>query len=111
MLGTAIMKCIFPIAALLLVLTGCGKEEPGPAASESCYNKLRQIDGAKQAWADEHHKTTNDTPTWEDLRGYLKTVPFTCPNGGTYTLGQIGELPTCSIPEDTAYWRKHMEGK
>ena len=23
---------------------------------------------------------------------------FTCPQGGTYTIGSVGEKPTCSIP-------------
>src|SRR5947209_12502135 len=103
------MKFVSAITLLLFIATGCGHKEPGPAASESCQNKLRQIDTAKQAWADDHHKTTNDTPTWESLLGYLKTTPLACPNGGTYTLGRVGQLPTCSIPEDTAYWRENMK--
>jgi len=102
------MRFVLPLIVLVFALTGC---DPGPAAGESCSNKLRQIDGAKQMWADEHHKMTNDIPTWEDLRGYLKTAPLTCPNGGTYTLGRIDELPTCSIPKDTDYWKKNMEGR
>src|SRR5215471_2882162 len=73
----------------------------------SCINNLRQICMAKEQWAKESHKTTNDAPTWDDLRGYLKPKPWKCPNGGTYTIGRIGELPICSIPKDTAYWREH----
>src|SRR5258708_2396066 len=92
-LGDVTMRCPLPIFALVLALAGCGRDEPEPASGESCYNRLRQIDGAKQFWSDEHHKTTNDVPTWEDLRQHLgRTVPLTCPNGGTYTLGRIGEL-------------------
>ena len=100
----------FTLSLILLVplLAGCG---PGPAASESCVSKLRQIDGAKEYWAEQNHKATNDAPTWEDLRSYMKSVPLVCPNGGTYTLGRVDELPTCSIPKDTDYWKKSMGGK
>jgi 4-amino-4-deoxy-L-arabinose transferase-like glycosyltransferase len=32
-----------------------------------CINTLRQIDGAKQQWALENHKTTNDVPLWPEI--------------------------------------------
>jgi hypothetical protein len=75
-------------------------------SQNSCINLLRQIEGAKDLWMTEHHKTTNDTPTWADLRPYLHdAVPLQCPNGGVYTIGKAGELPSCSIARDTDYWR------
>jgi hypothetical protein len=48
------------------------------------------------------HKTTNDIPTWGDLHDYLERQGVTngmpiCPNGGTYTLGKIGDPAKCSI--------------
>lgn len=61
------------------------------------------IDGAKNAWALENHKTTNDVPTDADLFGdasYIRAKPA-CPLGGTYTLGATGEKPRCSIPGHT----------
>ena len=70
-----------------------------------CVNYLWEIDAGKREWALEQHKTTNDTPTWEDLRPYLKNSPYTCPNGGIYTIGRVGEMPTCSISNDTARFR------
>jgi ABC-type proline/glycine betaine transport system substrate-binding protein len=69
-------------------------------ASNACVMHLRQIEGAKQQWAVENHKTTNDVPTWNDLRSYVGRSPgqvLTCPEGGTYTLGRVGEPPRCSI--------------
>jgi hypothetical protein len=80
------------------------------AASRSsaapCAARLIVLDGCKQYWAQANNKTTNDTPTWDDLRGYLPSewtnnywtngIPF-CPEGGTYTLGRVGVPPTCSI--------------
>jgi hypothetical protein len=51
---------------------------------------------------EEHHKTTNDMVTWDDVRPYFshdgKAIP-SCPGGGTYILGKMNESPTCSIPK------------
>ena len=63
----------------------------------ACINNLRQIDAAKQQWALEKGKKATDTPTKEDLLPYLRGWPV-CPQGGTYTIGAVGEPPTCSIP-------------
>jgi len=68
------------------------------AAKESCISLLREIDGASQVWQEEHHKGTNEVPTWEDLKPYCRHVPLVCPQGGSYTLGALATEPTCSIP-------------
>ena len=65
-----------------------------------CINILRSIDGANQTWALDKGKTTNDTPTWDDIRPYLSRdgkIP-NCPQGGIYTLGRKATPPTCSYP-------------
>jgi hypothetical protein len=63
----------------------------------ACINNLRQIDAAKNEWALEKGKSASDIPTREDLLPYLRSWPV-CPAGGTYTIGPVGEQPTCSIP-------------
>ena len=75
-------------------------------ATAPCVVRLIAIDGFKTEWALEHNKTTNDIPTWGDLRPYLPDEwtnrdwtngrPI-CPDGGTYSLGRVGKPPTCSI--------------
>jgi hypothetical protein len=68
----------------------------------ACINNLRLIDAAKQQWALEYKKQTTDTPTMDDLRPYIGRGPNgelpVCPDGGTYTIGTVGEKPTCSNP-------------
>jgi hypothetical protein len=78
------------------------------AAKESCFAKMRKIEGAIATWAMEHHKTTNEVVTWADLVGPGKYLPDrpACPHGGTYSITTVGAGPTCSIPEDTAYFRQ-----
>jgi hypothetical protein len=67
------------------------------AQENGCINNLRQIDAAKQQWALEKNKTATDVPTAGDIAPYLLKMP-TCPAGGTYTIGAVGEKPTCSLP-------------
>ena len=72
------------------------------ARTNTCINNLRYIDGAKQQWALVNRKQSTDTPTMEDLRPYVGrgatgTLPV-CPDGGFYTVGSVGQKPTCSIP-------------
>src|SRR5206468_12057348 len=78
-----------------------------------CVHNLMQIDSTKDLWMKDNGKTTNDLPTWEDLRPYFQDWfvkewgtngrPI-CPAGGTYILGRAGEPPRCSIggPEHTS---------
>ncbi len=66
---------------------------------DACINNLRQIDGAKNEWALEKGKANGTPVTAADIAPYLQggALPK-CPGGGTYTIGKIGEKPTCSIP-------------
>jgi hypothetical protein len=68
----------------------------------ACINNLRLIDAAKQQWALENKKQSTDKPAVSDIqrflgRGAQGEMPV-CPAGGVYTIGAVGELPTCSIP-------------
>ena len=74
------------------------------AMQNTCINNLRQIEGAKNAWAFENGKTNGTPVTEADIKPYLKlgaggNFPK-CPAGGTYTIGRVGEVPTCSVPEN-----------
>jgi hypothetical protein len=68
------------------------------AIQNACINNLRQIDGAINQWALEKGKAKGDKITEADITPYLvgRKMP-TCPAGGKYTLGKVGESPTCSI--------------
>jgi hypothetical protein len=80
-----------------VALTGCGR---GRAAKVSCVAWLKQIEIAKYNWAEENGKYADDIPTDSDLFGpdrYMGRKP-SCPQGGTYILGKVGEYPRCSIP-------------
>lgn len=72
-------------------------ERGSRAMQSACLNNPMQIDGAKKMWADHHHSTTNEVPTWGDLVGSYLKERRSCPAGGTYTIGRVGEKPKCSI--------------
>jgi len=68
----------------------------------ACINNLRQIDGAKQQWALENHKTSADAaPTSTSLTPYLGRGSNgnwpKCPANGSYTVNGISVTPTCSL--------------
>ena len=75
-----------------------------------CVNNLRQIDAAKNEWAWENGKTKGVVCTESDIKSYIKldakgNLPK-CPLGGTYTIGKIGESPTCSLAKNYSPYHK-----
>ena len=98
------------VLVCLMVFFGCSmaiysRLPLGPHSRTSpdnvCINNLRLIDAAKQQWALEEKKTATDTPTWDDLKPYFgreyRPGQLKCPLGGVYTIGAVGDVPTCSI--------------
>jgi hypothetical protein len=85
--------------------------------TEECVHSLYHLCEAKGAWAREHQATNGATPTWSDLRPHYigpanwpTTEPAPrCPGGGTWAIGRIDEMPTCSIAAHTAALRHEFE--
>lgn len=71
-------------------------------SENSCINNLRQIDNAKQMWAQDNKKADTDMPTSDDIKVYIKNSTFPkCPKGGSYSIGRVNEDPKCSIGGDS----------
>ncbi len=69
------------------------------AQRNACIANLKQIDGAKTLWALDTGAASGDTVLMTDLvTAYIKATP-SCPGGGTYTIGTVGEDPTCSVTD------------
>jgi len=68
----------------------------GLSSAAGCINNLRQIDAAKFQWMYEKGKTTNDVPTWDDIRPYMAHEVH-CPGGGIYKIGRVREPTICSV--------------
>jgi hypothetical protein len=102
-LGVGILSAFVAIICLP-VFIGCHNTT---AAVPRCVGNLEIIEMCKGNWRNQYSKTSNDIPSWDDLRNEL--MPYTnrtgggtngvpvCPDGGTYSIGRVGEPPTCSI--------------
>ena len=96
-----VSKVILTVAVLLTIASmwvpglrrRYGPREPHTIP---CIVNLHQLQAAKEQWALEKHKATNEVPMWSDVNGYIRQG-LTCPQGGTYKLRPVGELPKCSI--------------
>lgn len=68
------------------------------AQMQACIMNLKAIDGAKEMWATENRKSDGDAVDEAQVSEYLKDKKKPkCPGGGTYTYGNVGEPPTCSV--------------
>jgi hypothetical protein len=92
---------LVPLVAVPAVLAGVALPAFAKAKAKSqevaCKNNIRQLQIAKQMWAQDKNKSTQDTPTWDDLKPYLGGANIKCPSGGEYELNSVGEQPTCSV--------------
>jgi hypothetical protein len=84
-----------------IAVTAPGETPRQAVMRSACITNLRQIDAAKNQFALEKGKKNGDPVTEADIKPYLKldangNIPK-CPGGGKYTIGKVGELPTCSI--------------
>ena len=66
------------------------------ARKSICINNMRQIDSAKEQWALENGKSTEDEPTEAEVAAYIRSSFPQCPSNGTYTIGDLGHLQSCS---------------
>jgi len=65
----------------------------------ACINNLRQIDAAKQQWAQQNNKPSGTPVTPGDIARFLRgNILPTCPAGGIYLINSVGLPPTCSTP-------------
>lgn len=67
--------------------------------ASACVRNLKEIVSAKERWAMDNNKGAEAQPALSDLIGsdkYLKNTPI-CPRQGTYDVGSMNVLPTCTI--------------
>ena len=81
----------------------------------ACQENLAKIDGSKEQYGLEFKLANGAAITMGELiqpggvnigEGYLKKEPI-CPAGGAYTVGNLGENPTCSYTSTSTWSEKH----
>ena len=102
--GKSILARVCLWGGLLAVLLVAAAGQIKPRRTEcknACINNLRQIDGAKEQYALEHKISPGTVVTAAQVGEYIKggVVP-PCPGEGNYSIGAIGEPPTCNFLEN-----------
>ena len=104
--GCLVVRTLFAVILTVGVIS-C---EVRSSKISGCVLDLRNIQVCKELWADNYSKTSNDIPTWDDLRFFFpvawsNSIPV-CPAGGSYKINRVGEQPTCSIggPEHSSQY-------
>jgi hypothetical protein len=105
-LGRKRLSLAIPIALVFLLLAAIAIPSAIPARPTAQRNayvyNLALIRDAKIQWAGANNKPVGAIPTEDDLcgtngtTGILRDRP-TCPRGGTYTIGAVGQNPSCSF--------------
>lgn len=92
-----IMIVVLIIGILLAIAVPNFVRARESSRTKACVANLKQIDAAKEQWAMDNNKSNGDACAMTDLvPTYIKSTP-SCPSGGTYTVGNVGTNPTCSI--------------
>lgn len=92
-----IMIVVLIIGILLAIAIPNFVQARESSRARACVANLKQIDSAKQQWAMDTKAGSTATCTDTDLSPtYIKTFP-SCPENGTYTIGNVSTDPSCSI--------------
>jgi prepilin-type N-terminal cleavage/methylation domain-containing protein len=94
-----VMVVVLILGILLSIAATQFQKARERSQATACQHNLKTILGAKERWAMDHSREPEDTPTMEELAEpgvYMRGTPQ-CPTSGRYTIGQLNQLPTCSI--------------
>lgn len=92
---------ILCLASFWVLQTSAKQAIENPSSGPTCVSNLVLIQAAKHRWAFDNGATSQTIPpesilSMESTPRYVEST-LVCPQGGTYHLGSVIELPTCSI--------------
>jgi prepilin-type N-terminal cleavage/methylation domain-containing protein len=96
-----IMIAVLIIGILLAIAVPQFQAAGKRARATACQRTLKEILGAKERWAMDTNQGPSAVPTLTDLvvpGVYLRSTPR-CPEGGTYTIGSMDQLPRCELED------------
>jgi prepilin-type N-terminal cleavage/methylation domain-containing protein len=92
-----IMIVVMIIGILLAVAVPQWFKARESTRTRSCLKNLQEIESAKDRWAMEYKRASGSAVAEADIAGeFLKGNLPLCPSGGTYTIGNVDALPSCS---------------
>jgi hypothetical protein len=101
---------LFGCVALFALVAGCKEKPTDTAKAAACAASMWKLDQTKLNWAQQNGKDSNTVVTIDDITPLLfKGRAPVCPDGGTYTLGKVGDQTQCSIPAHNEYYKQHPD--
>jgi len=100
--NTTASTCL-ALAVIMAICTSCSTSKPADDNATACLNILDRINLAKRTMAMGHSLpdgTMLAKDQMETLGTYLpggSWASYRCPSGGEYTVGAVGQKPSCSI--------------
>lgn len=92
-----IMIVVLIIGILLAIAVPNFVRARETSRTRSCIANLRQLDSGKEQYAMEARLAAGAAVAMANVvPDYVKKEPV-CPAGGTYTVGNVGADPTCSV--------------
>ncbi len=93
------------VAVALVALLGIAALVPNfvrarnTSQANAVLNNMRQLENAKQLWAEEHKKSGSDAPTFDDLKPYLRggNLHGAAHTETRYALGKVAEPVTVEM--------------
>ena len=94
-------KALIPVLVLLAIGLVAGLYHLYRGArvksAQPCWNKLVQIEGAKEQWDLETKAPPGSPVTLSNIVPYLRATPTCNVASATYIVGKIGEEPKCTV--------------
>lgn len=101
----AVVGCVVVFAAYLLPVRSSG----GPSRLTKILNNLRQIDVAKQMWAQDHHATNSTSVSPADIAPYLPKSKsnqlVSAAVDERYIINAVGVGPEAQLTRSFGKWR------
>lgn len=92
------MVTVMIISIIMVIAVPNFVKSRNQTQKESCLKNLQEIDSAKERYAMENHIASGAAIVPSELvPEYIKTASPICQSGGTYTYGEIGTDPSCSV--------------
>ncbi len=110
---TELAAAIAILAILAAMMLPALSKAKYSAKSVVVLNNLRQLDSAKQLWAEEHHAPPDAVPTPNDLRPYMGGVlpgEGRSVSGETYVIGRVSEAPVAELRKGGKQTRLSLNG-
>lgn len=93
-----IMIVVLILGILALIAIPGWMNARDSSRQKTCLSNLRAIADAKEEWAMDTRQPDGGPCTQNDIwPTYIKGTQFpSCPTAGVYTIGNVGQDPTCS---------------